>query len=238
MTSLSLSFKERIGRTRSQQVRALDAAGQVQSRPESKTAGKAKGHNESRPAPQQTSGLTEYLNLLNEFSELIPVAVRLYRYEEEDVKFMRSIVSTQNAGALQELKAVVRQWRNDAIVFGCDKEMADDGSEPLMSYGLITRARIQFHIDIMGVTVDENGKKYTAGQLDWIPSTVTENITAKERPAPIVADDFADDIVEDFSGGFVEDFIEEPSEYPADDISIASVDVPAQAPKPLRRRKP
>lgn len=182
------SIAERIARTRRQQTRVLAGAGQA-----SAPSGPARATTAANDAPAPSEGAapqrrsTEHTELLREFAGLLPAARRLYGYEPQDIELITQSVVSQRAGALPELQAIVKQWRLDLVSHGLDLALADDGAQPLVAEGVARRARIQFRIEVMGETTDENGLPYTDGVLDWAPEprvwTVPPGLAGSEPPA-------------------------------------------------------
>jgi hypothetical protein len=184
--SATASIQDRIARTRRQQTRALDGAGQEPARPapaEARLPSRGPAANEpaaTRGAVAAQARTPEFGDLTNEMAALLPVAKKLYGYGAADVQFIADSVSASRAGALEELRAIVRQWRIDAVTHGLDSAQADGA--PLMPRGVAERARTQFRMDVMGKTEDEGGMKYAATVLDWRPEGSEWVI-----PAPAVA---------------------------------------------------
>lgn len=108
------------------------------------------------------SSNAQYDNLHHELQALLPAAAHLYGYEEDDVAGILDAVRADRSGGAEELARTVRQWRIDLVAAGLD-----DPESGLIGLYAAHRARIQFRMDIMGKTVDENGSPYSLGMLDW-----------------------------------------------------------------------
>jgi hypothetical protein len=104
--------------------------------------------------------MLEHAPLHAELSALLPGAAAVFGYEQADVDEIHAAVARDRPGALNELISIVRQWRIDIVAAGADSLLAE---------GAGRRARIQFRMDVMGKSTDENGEAYAAGVLDWAP---------------------------------------------------------------------
>lgn len=100
--------------------------------------------------------------LLREFEALLPAALRLYGYGDEDVRFLRGAMASEGDSAEQELRLTIRQWRVDLVANNLD-------CTPVMPQGVAERARLEFRRSVQGLATDESGAPITSKALEWRP---------------------------------------------------------------------
>lgn len=168
-------MQDRIARTRRQQTRALDGAGQEPARPQAVVGhvGRGQATNEATTTPSGSPVAAngrnpEFQDLMREFAALAPAATQLYGYRSADMAAVKESVAASRVGALAELSAIVRQWRIDIVAAGLDVAYLPVG-EPLVPRGVAERARSMFRMTVMNKTLDENRAPYRADALDWAP---------------------------------------------------------------------